>query len=488
MRRFVHDILHKHAASLPHAEVEFRVPVPHQWFDSIHACYAHGKASVVSESSLTYADLTDLRCIDGQWQRKRKVAAVRVSGLLPCKLCISVESPAQATKLYVEWVQCTKRRWSYLYGDWRVDFTQSARACNIEIEYTHGIAQLAAHVATGPDNMAQLESIIHGLVPLCAILCLSYARQCPVPSTRGVPFPCFSPERQPVPACARAHYRYLMQQMQPVSLCQALPAGMDPVVSLKHDGTRVVLCVIHHKQSGMPIVCGLTRAPRTHCIPCDKAIQTMVIDCEFMEAERRFIVFDVFEISGQPVKYKPYVWRLNMLQNLSLPRLLGGYTIGIKAFYPAAAVTQTWYDQQDHTRIDGLIIHNKNDVLGNKALMFKWKPQHTVDLVVNSNGQLVDSTHGKPFMRVAPDHGFTLCQGQVWECRLDDTNRFLIILRQRHDKQRANAQHVLSDVKRAHVARYGIKDVNRMLKRQLRERQATAITKKNKRKRCICAV
>ena len=83
MRRFVRDVLQKHASSLPHAEVEFRLPVPFQYFDSIHECYAHEKTSTLTESQLQYADLTDLRCVNGKWQRKRKVVAAHVRG--PCR-------------------------------------------------------------------------------------------------------------------------------------------------------------------------------------------------------------------------------------------------------------------------------------------------------------------------------------------------------------------------------------------------------------------
>lgn len=488
MRRFIRDVLQAHASSLPHAEVEFRVPVPYQYFDSIHDCYAHGKTSTLTESQLRYADLTDLRCVDGEWQRKRKVAAVRVRGAVPYKLCISVESPAAPTKLRVAWINCTKRRWSYLFGDWRVDFTRSARACNIEIEYVHGIAELVALVASGPDSLVQLDTLMADLAPFCTVLAFGLRREESMYDNPGVPFPCIYTFRQPIPTPARAHYRRLMSQMQPVSLYEALPTDMDPVVSLKYDGVRMVLCAIRHEASGLDMVCGLTRKTKTHCIPCAGVEQEMVLDCEFMESERRFVVFDVFEIDQQPVKYKPYVWRLNRLRQLCLPKLLGGYEICIKAFYPAAAVTAKWYNEQDQSRIDGLIIHNKNDVLGNKAVMFKWKPQHTVDMVANSRGVLVDSDHGKPFMRMKPDHGMPLQHGQIWECTMDETTKFIIPMRQRHDKNYGNPLHVLTDVKRAHAAAYSIADVGRMLKRQLRERVARKAEQERKRKRCITAV
>ena len=462
--------------------------MPAQYFDSIHACYAHGKTSTVSESQLRYADLTDLRCVNGKWQRKRKVASVRAAAPVPCRLCISVESPAAPTKLHVAWINCTKRRWSYLYGDWRVDFTRSARSCNIEIEYVNSVTELTALVASGPDSMPQLELVMHDLAPFCAILMFGRRREEPMHDTPGIPFPCFCSWRQPLPPEARAYYRRIMQQMQPVSLYHALPADMDPLVSLKYDGTRIVLCVMRHQASGLPLVCGLARKTKTHCIPCAGVEQEMVLDCEFMEAERRFVVFDVYEVDQQPLKYKPYVWRLNMLQRLHLPTLLGGYTICVKTFYPAAAITKKWYNEQDHSRIDGLVIHNKNDVLGNKAVLFKWKPQHTVDLVVNSRGDLVDSDHGKPFMRLAPGPGCLLQHGQVWECTLDDTNTWVTPVRQRHDKAWANPRHVLADIKRAHTAHYTIEVVGRMLKKQLRDRLAHKHTKERKRKRCIIAV
>lgn len=71
---------------------------------------------------------------------------------------------------------------------------------------------------------------------------------------------------------------------------------------------------------------------------------------------------------------------------------------------------------------------------------------------------------------------------------MDETTKFIIPMRQRHDKNYGNPQHVLTDVKRAHAAAYSIADVGRMLKRQLRERVARKTEQERKRKRCITAV
>ena len=74
MHKVIHDILVRHCTHTTEAEVELRIPVPPTVFDVMHAGFSHGRSSVYTTSELTYADHTDLRCVDGEWQRKRKIA------------------------------------------------------------------------------------------------------------------------------------------------------------------------------------------------------------------------------------------------------------------------------------------------------------------------------------------------------------------------------------------------------------------------------
>jgi len=462
MHKVIHDILVRHCTHTTEAEVELRIPVPPSVFDVMHAGFDHGRSGVYTTSELTYADHTDLRCVNGEWQRKRKIVAEPLPCIIPFKFCVSVESPARPTSLHVDWKTTERKRWTYSMGAWRVEWTKSSRACNIEIEYNGTVHALMERMDLEAHG---LSAVVDAVCVHATVLAYGKVREAGVVRVAGMPFAAFSGRDHPMHFSMRKHYRALMAVQQPVSLREPLPANMEPFVSLKYDGCRMVLCTQQYR--GKSVVWGLGRGHTTFSIPCESSSRNMVLDCEFMLEERRFVVFDIFELDGVACRGKPYRQRLTLLGTLPLPQL-AGYTVEMKVFYPAYAVTQGWYDKINTGNSDGLIIHDKRNLIGGRCLLFKWKPKHTVDLMVNRHGYLCDGRTHEPFMRVAPDHGKKLEHAQIWECSIDADNIHIHPLHQRFDKQYSNAPHVLQEIKKAHIANYSLRDVGRMLKKIVR--------------------
>ncbi len=184
----------------------------------------------------------------------------------------------------------------------------------------------------------------------------------------------------------------------------------------------------------------------------------MVVDCEYVHSHRTFVVFDLFRANNRPM-CSDYRQRLRELSALALP-VLSGYTVRVKTVYPICALSEKWYEQQcsDELAVDGIIIHDGAGTIDAPLQSFKWKPMHTVDLYVGSNGVLMDGSY-TPFLSV--EDGYDLkTKGEIWECSIHGTR--VRPIRQRTDKCRANARHVCYDILRAHRESLSIADVIRI--------------------------
>jgi hypothetical protein len=424
-------------------EVEIRFPVPQRLFDGLHAGFMHGRDAQHSVSELRYSSTTDLRRVDGNWERKRVSRYERLPSPVPCRLCVCVESPCAPAAVGKLFRTVLRRRWTYVMGSWRVEWTQSRRSCNVEVEYTGRLDALLC-AAREDDGLHGLAAPLH--LVMASLACLAYgqgrkARQLTFP--KHLPFAPYVGTTPPLTAAAHALYMRYMAMGQPVSLIDQ-PLSASQLVSVKYDGIRLVLVVQEHL--GLSAAWGLCRREGLWSVPCLHVPCTMVLDCELMLKSRRIIAFDIYAHDGQPCAGS-YVDRLAKLAEVQLPDFMG-YSIERKAFYPASVVCPQWYRENAGDDADGLIFHDSTARLGQKCCMYKWKPVHTVDLLVGVGGHMVDNLH-RIFLPRRRSQGLRLLKGEIWECAIDDDH--VRPLRLRTDKKRANARHVCNDVAQAHA-------------------------------------
>jgi len=99
--------------------------------------------------------------------------------------------------------------------------------------------------------------------------------------------------------------------------------------------------------------------------------------------------------------------------------------------------------------------------------MYKWKPVHTVDLMVDRKRRMVDSSY-RVFMPCCAGHGKSLKKGDIWECAIEDEH--VRPLCRRRDKTRANAPHVCNEIASAHSCAWtlsGLQEVIGTRKRKI---------------------
>ena len=439
-------------------EVEFRFPIYPSLFDTVHEQFVGtGEAAAPIRSTVMYSETCDQRCVDGLWQRKRAVARRRISCGIRCNLVVSVESPTAppAPPALSGFITSERCRWSYVRGSWRVDFTRSDRVCNVEIEYSGPIAALIDS-ARGKSDMCGLPVVMDSMLARLSFSYVGTARDC-LPRTRDMPFVRMDLSRCLVGQDERRALVLVMQRNQPVSITtKALPFKC-PLVSLKYDGVRVAVSIMRYRDTWVAV--GVCRRGQPWWVPCLTARCEMTLDCEYIHSARTFVIFDLLAVNRTPLRAN-YRQRLSDLAQLSLP-VLAGLTMSVKTIYPFCALTPTWYSDrsEDELRVDGIILHEGASTLDRPSQMFKWKPEHTVDLYVGNHGILMDGSF-TPFLKSEP--GSTAkCKGEIWECIIvGDCAR---PQRLRTDKNRANARHVCRDILRAHRESLNLADVIRIL-------------------------
>lgn len=442
-------------------EIEIRVPVAEVCFPVLRQQLHFEDDMVYNESTLCYMDGSDLRCIDGKWQRKRLVTRVPLPAARHMSLCVAVESPVAPPHVSKQWHQIVRKRWTYrLSSAWQLVFTCSKRCSNVEIEYTGDLRQLQS-VARAQACRRERPRDVLGLSTVLdpVLACLSFVNYgSPIDwhgGTRVMPFICLRRRACPLP---KVYVRQLCAQMQvcqPKSLSRTMVVPERPLVSLKLDGVRMVL---HVAQAG---VCAICRKGQTWHIPTMHITETMVLDCEFIAASRKFVVFDVYESHGKKLT-QDYSSRLFTLQKLRLPKLYGA-TIEVKVVHPYCVLSDAWYENQcQEHQADGIVVHSGTSLLNGHAYLYKWKPVHTVDLYVGHSGDLCDGSY-TPFLPACADHGCVLQKGEIWECAFTDDCKAVRPLCRRTDKYGANARHVCREIRNAHKDALQLMDVRALL-------------------------
>ena len=278
-------------------EVEIRFQVPPRLFEGLHAQFQHGRDSTYTQSKLHYCDTNDLRCVDGKWERKRVARYEKLPSPVPCRLCVCVESPCAPAEKGRRYRTVVRRRWTYNMGSWHVEWTQSRRSCNVELEYTGRLDTLlrAAKDEHGLDDLTEPLHLV-----MAYLACLAYgqgrkARQVTFP--KHLPFAPYAGSTPPLTAAAHAQYQRYMSMGQPVSLIdQTISASQ--LVSIKYDGIRLVLSA--HVHRGLSAAWGICRREGLWSVPCWHVPCAKVLDCELMLKSRRIIVFDIYAHDGKP--------------------------------------------------------------------------------------------------------------------------------------------------------------------------------------------
>lgn len=416
------------------AEVEFRVPVEPHVVNTLRLLM-FGKTAdcVYKRSTFQYHDSTDVRCVDGVWQRKRNLMHMRLPGALRAYLVVSVESAALPPAL--QFTTARRERWTYTRGPWNVDFTCGTRNSNVELEYTGNIDALSS-------SYKSMQSLLNQLLSCAAYRVFG---SCSSKYTANLPFVCMNTMKCPVSYRQRKALVAIMQACQPVSLRAKCPALRCPLLSLKYDGVRLALCIEHHASGWCAV--GVCRRALPWHVPCLHATTEMVLDCEYVENTRTFIVFDLLSLRNQKPR-ADYRGRLREIANLQLPELSCGFSVQPKTIYPMCALTNSWYASESG-ECDGVIIHDGVATLGAPCTMYKWKPKHTIDLYVGPSGEMMDGSYTH-FLPQSASHGMSLKQGQVWECAFTDAGTRVCPIQLRHDKDRANARHVCREILQAY--------------------------------------
>ena len=412
------------------AEIEIRVPVAASLVETLRfVMFGRSAACDYSSGLLQYNDRTDIRSVDGTWQRKRNLLHMRLPSSVRCSLVVSVESPARPPPQLL-FRPARRERWSYDRGAWRIDFTRGERNSNIEVEYTGAVDSLKS-------SMTSLRSIL-GNVLACMAFSLYGAGASP--DVSELPFVRMHAKCCPVTQSQRQSLVGTMQTCQPISLRARSPALRHPLVSLKYDGVRVALSVVRG------VAVGVCRRGVPWSIPCLSADVEMSLDCEYVHTTRTFIVFDLLRLRGC-TPTGDYRTRLRDLSRLQMPVLACGLAIECKTMFPLCVLTPEWYAAQK-AHCDGLILHDGTATLSARSAMYKWKESHTVDLYVSAAGTMMDGKY-TDFLPLCIGHGKTLVKGEVWECAFEKGGTCVRPLRCRRDKPRANARHVCREILQA---------------------------------------
>lgn len=460
----IKDILSRVSVS-EGTELEIRFPIPYNRFHGLRQLFGAGKNATYTKAEVIYNDKNDIRCVGTEWQRKRLALFENLQCPIPCRLCVSVESKCMAPESMVNYRSVVRSRWSYKFEDWKVDWTHSKRSSNVEIEFTGNLDQLVA-----TRDLSTLDLPLKSV--LAHLTCLAYGRSKknkPTPFVKHMPFAPYYGSSCPVSAKTCLMYNRYMAAAQPVSLADGSINLENYVVSLKYDGIRMVISA--HKYLGLDVAWGLGRRDGLWSIPCTNVPEDVVLDCEVMLKSKQIVVFDVWQRGRVPCTNMTYGQRLQLLAELKLPSFLD-YTIIRKTFYPFASVSTGWYEtEKAQHKIDGLIFHDRQTKLGERGNLFKWKPNHTVDLEVGTSNLLVDRLKYS-FLPCVQDHGQVLRKGQIWECAIEDNHVRPLYLRT--DKLKANAHHVCEEILQAHKARITLDDLakNASVENKKRKRES----------------
>lgn len=460
MHSIVHDVLSR-VPGVEGTEIEVRLTVPAPYFAKLHEQFSWGREGTYTDVEVKYADANDIRCIDGVWQRKRMFQCRALPFPVRCKLCVCVESVVDPAVTKAVFLTMRRKRWSYLVGEWRIEWTQSRRACNVEIEYAGEVQDLVASSRERGD-LRGLGDALESVMPYMEPMVHNRTWNEHLRAHTGMPFLHMDLRHVP-PQVYALHDRlmYLMSLNQPTSLTGKTIIADRPLVSLKYDGVRVILIV--HRAGRRGVMWGLHRGLGVWSIPCVCAPErSVILDCELIKATREIVVFDMLYRDDEECQGS-YTQRIGMLSTIRLPTV-AGYTVRMKEFYPPGVVCQAWYDKLDLANTDGLIVHDGTSMLGVHARLYKWKPKHTIDLYVDRRGRLLDRSRTADYWECVPDHGHDLSSARVWEFEFVNDSTLMRPICPRKDKFHANSYRVCAEVRKAHRARMTIGDISVLLK------------------------
>ena len=442
MLQAARDVL-RTSPKTPATEIEFRFHVPLRVFDQARLSWVHWYANDVDPefSVVNCNNESDLRCVDGKWERKRAVDRLdmRISGQLSCRMSVAVESPAAKPADASEWNIVRKRqRWTYGVGDWSVSWTRLENSSEVEIEFCGDINTLSTS-----DDMCRLH------VPFKVVVsCLAFMIRAGPYCKPGAAIPFVRSRKNFCTSGISTHafMQKCMKAQQPVSLsCSRSRRVGEVCASLKLDGVRAMLYL--DVLGGVPVCWMMLRDRKMYSIPCMECDVSMILDGELVGDS--FTAFDIIGLNHVNFSTMPFKQRLKALRSVSLPVLLP-YTVSIKQFYPIEFPPE-FVDQVSAPGVDGVIIHSTTaPLIGAQTPLYKWKQAHTID---------VHSRDGKPYAENGPiDIQFTKApEDGLWECRIVGND--LHPLKPRTDKTTANPLHVCKEIMEAHASGIDILDI-----------------------------
>ena len=449
MHKYVTDIL-RGLPKNPPVEVEFRFRVPVNHFAIAHAHWANasGPAKAHTHDEVLYSDWSDLRRVGDKWQQKRAVdfRRVNIAGMLRVKLCASVETDAAAPPEHelVDWRTRRRERWSYPMDLWTVDWTLTEEGGEIEIEFTGDVSQLCKD-----EELCGLRTPMTRCVACIAFLVDAGLNNCS--ATPGDTYVRAIRHGTTVGLGIHRYVKHAMQKMQPLSLA-GLPTRRHIItaLSLKYDGVRAVL--VFKVVGGVPLCWMFDRRGLGWSIPCTRTPSGhMILDGELMP-DGRFIAFDILDKPGERLRDMPFAQRIEILKGICMPTCLP-FKIVRKKFYSTHNANSI-LEACEQTGIDGIIVHDLAKGIMDGPCMWKWKPEHTVDLRIGENNQLM----ARDYVFSAKIRGTIPPQGELWEFKFVAHNEIEAV-RPRKDKENANPHKVCVEIQRAHDAALTVKDV-----------------------------
>lgn len=440
MLQHARDVL-RVAPKTPETEIEFRFAVHASFFDIAHGHWISWWANTVdpTHSVVLCNNDSDLRCVDGKWERKRIVDRLKVpvAGRLRAVMGVSVESSAIAPDDTTGWnIERRRKRWTYSFPGWDVSWTLT-RQTEIEIEFTGDIRELI-----DSKDLCKLER------PLSIVIaCLAFEVDNRSYLTRGerVPYVRATKNKR---SCGVDMLRYMQRAMrtqQPVSLRHHRSIHRGEIcVSLKYDGTRAMLFVT--RKHGVPVCWMLMRDRMMYSVPCLDCDTPMIIDGELMGD--KFVAFDILHLDGRNLNNLPFQRRIHVLQEQDMPTMLP-FVITVKQFYPLNYPAE-FADAANADDVDGVILHVMNATVFDNRSMYKWKKSHTLDVHIRDNKAYAEDG----ILELSVSREVT---DGLWECRICSDS--LVPVKVRTDKSTANALHVCNEIIDAHKSNIDLSDV-----------------------------
>ena len=424
-------------------EIELRIPLQLDAFDITRTWFDAGHNAESSMCTIKYCNDHPVRCIDGAWQSKHAVDKTRVHviGKLYANLVVSLEvdapEPDEHDMQRLPWMTRTRTRWVYPMGNWTVEWTKTEEYCNVELEWN---GDNPTNLARDPE-LDNLSDCLRRLMPCIGYLNY-YNEHLTIDSTGVYVKPCFvlgMKSKEGIERCSLSQ--------QPVSLQRVhFGAIKNYMASVKYDGLRVVACFVD--VDGFTICVFLGKfGKRTRCMyaPCRGYMQPCVLDGELM-SNGQFIAFDIIEKNGVLLTHMDFRERIETLRNMEMPAVMG-HAVIVKQFWPSAEIHEVLAHMKKETS-DGIVFHCPSGRLMNSNTMYKWKPNHTVDLKIGADWRL--RTRKMSVQSLAPEYQSGCNPGEIWEFSFQRDRIQLRPVRIRNDKTMPNGEITYRDVRTAH--------------------------------------